>query len=86
MFKSQFKFIVTSSFSQMVNISLHSFYLACYSQTWAIFRRRRRLIPGRRFDYLTFIMRPMAQRTSFGISIKRASLVLQFKTTIIKSN
>ena len=81
------KLIVTSLISQMVNISLHSLlYLARLVQTWAIFRRRRRLIPGLRFDYLTFSMRPMAQRTSFGISIKRASRVLQFKTTIIKSN
>jgi len=55
------------------------------SHTWAMFLNRRRFMPGRRFDDLTFEMRFIAHRTSFGISTKRASRVLQFMTTTTKS-
>ena len=55
------------------------------SQTWAMFLKRRRLTPGRKFDCLTFVILAIAHFTSFGISTKRASLDLQFMTTMTKS-
>ena len=54
-------------------------------QTWAIFLSKRRFMPGLRFDYLTFVIRFIAHLHSLGISTKRASLVLQFMTTMMKS-
>jgi len=50
-----------------------------------MFLNRRRLIPGLRFDYFTFVIRLIAQRTSLGISMKRASRDLQLITTMTKS-
>jgi len=43
------------------------------------------LIPGRKFEFFTLFILFIDQRTSFGISMKRASLLLQFMTTMIKS-
>ncbi len=56
-----------------------------FNQTCAMLRSKRRFIPGRKFDYLTLEIRVIAQRQSFGISVKRASRVLQFMTTMTKS-
>ena len=50
-----------------------------------MFLRRRRLIPGLKFDCWTLEILVMAHLTSFGISMKRASLDLQFMTTMTKS-
>ena len=63
---------------------LHSLF--SFIHTCAMFLRSRFFTPGRKFEFFTLLMRFIAQRTSFGISVQRASRVLQFMTTIIKSN
>jgi len=60
--------------------------LVSFLHTCAMFRSSLFLTPGLKFEFFTLFMRFIDHRTSFGISVKRASRVLQFMTTIIKSN
>ena len=50
-----------------------------------MFLKRRRFIPGLKLEFFTLLIRFIDQRTNFGISINRASRLLQFMTTMIKS-